>query len=313
MARRLDKHEIELLRQLADFRMLTLTQTSVLSSKSHRTARRRMKELVDHGSAELLPVSISQRRGRPEGVFGVSQEGLAALRSENVLPKAAEFSQVGGKALIGQHGHQLLLNWCRIHLDHLTRTLPRLDCAFLSSKSPFDLDRDSGGPVVRDFVPVSEGSEPDEKCHFIPDGVFILTDSEIAKSFLFFLEVDLGSEPLDSSESGRAAIVRKIQTYQSYFECERYKRYEETWQVKLNGFRMLFVTSTSSRMTSLCRVIQSMPPPPSDFIWATCQDSLFAEGISGNIWARGGKHDLARQSILGGLAMKAPIPELAVS
>jgi hypothetical protein len=160
-------------------------------------------------------------------------------------------------------------------------------------------------------VPAPEGAEPDEEYHFIPDGVFILTDSEEAKSLLFFLEVDLGSEPLDSSESGRTAIVRKIQTYQSYFECERYKRYEETWQVELNGFRVLFVTSTPSRMTSLCRVIQSMPP--SDFIWATCQDSLFAEGISGNIWARGGKHDVARQSILGGLAMEAPIPELAVS
>ena len=165
--------------------------------------------------------------------------------------------------------------------------------------------------MVRDFVPASEGTDPDEKCHFIPDGVFILTDFEEAKSLLFFLEVDLGSEPLDSSESGRAAIVRKIQTYQSYFACERYKRYEETWQVKLNGFRVLFVTSTSSRMASLCRVVQSSPP--SDFIWATCQDSVFAEGISGNIWARGGKHEVARQSILGGLALKAPIPQLPVS
>jgi len=311
MARRLDKHEIELLSELADFRMLTFTQISVLSSKSPRTARRRMKELVDHGLAEVLPVSISHGPGRPEGVYGVSQEGLAALRSEGVLPKAAEFDRVGGQALIRQHGHQILLNWCRIHLLHLTRVFPRLPCSFLSSNSPFNLERDSGGPVVRDFVPVSEGTEPDEKCHFIPDGVFILTDSEEAKSLLFFLEVDLGSEPLDSSESGRAAIVRKIQTYQSYFGCERYKRYEENWQVKLNGFRVLFVTSTSSRMTSLCRVVQSSPP--SDFIWATCQDSVFAEGISGNIWARGGKHEVARQSILGGLALKAPIPQLPVS
>jgi hypothetical protein len=311
MAHRSKKHEVELLRQLADFRMLTFTQIAVLSGKSARSARRRMKELVDHGFAEVLPVSNSQGPGRPEGVFGVSQEGLAVLRSEDVLPKATEFDRVGGQALIRQHGHQILLNWCRIHLLHLTRVFPRLPCSFLSSNSPFNLDRDSGGPVVRDFAPVSEGAEPDEKCHFIPDGVFILTESAEAKSLLFFLEVDLGSEPLDSSESGRAAIVRKIQTYQSYFTCGRYKRYEETWQVKLNGFRVLFVTSTSSRMTSLCRVIQSAPP--SDFIWATCQDSMFADGISGNIWARGGQYDVARQSILGGLAMKAPISELLVS
>ena len=311
MARQLTEHEVELLRQLADFRMLTFTQIAVLSGKSERSARRWKDNLLRDGFVEALPVSVSQGPGRPEGVFGVSQEGLAALRSNGVLPKAMEFDRVGGEALIRQHGHQILLNWCRIHLLHLTRVFPRLPCSFLSSNSPFNLDRDSGGPVVRDFVPASEGAEPDEKCHFIPDGVFILTDSEEAKSLLFFLEVDLGSEPLDSLESGRAAIVRKIQTYQSYFGCERYKRYEETWQVKLNGFRVLFVASTSSRMASLCRVIQSTPP--SDFVWATCQDSMFAEGISGNIWARGGKHDVARQSILGSLAMKAPIPELAVS
>jgi len=311
MARRLKKHEVELLRELADFRMLTFTQIAVLSGKSERSARRWKDHLVEDGFVEALPVSVSQGLGRPEGVFGVSHEGLAALRSESALPKAAEFGQVGGQGLIHQASHQVLLNWCRIHLDHLTKALPRLNGDFLSSNSPFNLDRDLSGPVVRDFVPASEEAKPDEKCHFVPDGVFILTDSVETKSLLFFLEVDLDSEPLDSSESGRAAIVRKIQTYQSYFACERYKRYEETWQVKLNGFRVLFVTLTGSRMTSLCRVIQSMPP--SDFIWATCQDSMFTEGISGSIWARGGKHDVARQSILGGLAMKAPIPELAVS
>jgi hypothetical protein len=311
MARRLAKHETELLRKLADFRMLTFTQIVVLSGKSERSARRWKDHLVRDGFVEALPVSVSQGPGRPEGVFGVGQEGLAVLRSEDVLPKATEFYQVGGQALIRQYGHQILLNWCRIHLVYLTRIVGRLKFSFLSSNSPFNLDRDSGGPVIRDCVPVSEGDEPDEKCHFVPDGVFILTDSVEAKSLLFFLEVDLGSEPLDSSESGRAAIVRKIQTYQSYFESKRYKRYEDAWQAKLNGFRVLFVTSTSNRMASLCRVVQSAPP--SDFIWATCQESLFAEGISGSIWARGGRQDIVRQSILGGLTMKAPIPELMVS
>lgn len=287
MSRRVDKREMELLRPLADFRMLTFTQLNVLSAKSPRTIRRRMKQLVDDGLAEALPVAISQGRGRPEGVFGVGVEGLASLRSEGTLPKAAEFDQVGGQALIHQVGHQILMNWCRIHLIHLTRSLPRLVCSFLSSNSPFNLDRDPAGPVVRDFAPAPDGADPEEKSGFVPDGVFILTDSDEAKSLLFFLEVDMDSEPLDSSDPGRAHILKKIETYQSYFESERYKRYEDTWRVKLNGFRLLFVTSSPGRMTSLCRVIRSTAP--SDFIWATCQKSMFAEGISGSIWARGGR------------------------
>ena len=308
MSRRIDKREMELLRSLADFRMLTFTQLNVLSAKSPRTIRRWMKQLVNDGLAEALPVSISQGRGRPEGVFGVGDEGLALLRSEGTLHKAAEFDQVGGQALIHQVGHQILMNWCRIHLIHLTRSSPRLVCSFLSSNSPFNLDRDLTGPVVRDFAPAPDGADLEEKSGFVPDGVFILTDSDKAKSLLFFLEVDMDSEPLDSSEPGRAHILKKIETYQSYFESERYKRYEDTWHVKLNGFRLLFVTPSPRRMTSLCRMVRSTPP--SDFIWATCQDSILAEGISGNIWARGGKHDNDPQSILGGLARKAPIPEL---
>ena len=311
MPRLIDKHAAEILSELADFRALTFTQLSVLSSQSPRTVRRRIKHLVNHGLAEALPVSISQGPGRPEGVFGVSDEGLALLRSEGILPKATAFDQVGGQALIHQAGHQILMNWCRIHLVHLTRNLPRLVCSFLSCNSPFNLDRDQGGPVIRDFAPALDGAEPEEISGFVPDAVFILTDSDEARSLLFFLEVDMGSEPLDSSRSGRADIIQKIRTYQLYFESERYKRYEEIWHASLNGFRLLFVTANPRRMTSLCRAVHSASP--SDFVWVTCQDSLFAEGISGSIWARGGKHDSDRQSILGGLARKAPIPELQVS
>ena len=311
MSRTIDKHQIELLRALADFRILTFSQINALASKSPRTTRRRMKELVDGGFAETLPVSISQGPGRPEGVFGVSPKGLVALRAEGVLSKAVEFDHVGGQALLRQNGHQILLNWCRIHLLHLARVFPRLSCTFLSSNSPFDLDRNLGGPIIRDFAPALGDAESDEKCGFVPDGVFLLTDSDTAKSLLFFLEADMDSEPLESSQSGRADILRKIQTYQSYFACERYKRYEETWTVKLNGFRLLFVTSSFNRLVSLCRLVRATPP--SDFVWATSQDRMFGEGLSGNIWDRGGKEEDALHSILGGLARRTPLPELTIS
>ena len=310
MSRGNDKRTIKLLSELADFRMLTFTQLSVLNSKSPRTVRRWMKELVDFGFAVPLPVSVSQGPGRPEAVFGVSPKGFGLLKSEGILPRSSESDQVGGQTLIHQVGHQILMNWSRIHLVHLTRMFPRLECCFLSSNSPFNLDPEESGPVVRDFVHPWKSTQPEKKSGFVPDGVFILTDTVEGASLLFFLEVDMDSEPLDSLDSGRSQIVKKIQTYQSYFESERYKRYEETWNVKLDGFRLLFVASTPSRITSLCRIVQSMPP--SGFIWAACQDSMFTEGISGNVWVRGGRECDTIHSILGGLARKSPIPELQV-
>jgi hypothetical protein len=57
---------------------------------------------------------------------------------------------------------------------------------------------------------------------------------------------------------------------------------------------------------ALCRLVQEMPP--SDFIWLTDQQRMFTHGLSAKIWARSGKQDSNRESILGNeMACRAPI------
>jgi hypothetical protein len=46
---------------------------------------------------------------------------------------------------------------------------------------------------------------------------------------------------------------------------------------------------------------------PSDFIWVTQKDRMFEDGISADIWARGGRLDTSPQSILGRLSCRAPL------
>jgi len=48
--------------------------------------------------------------------------------------------------------------------------------------------------------------------------------------------------------------------------------------------------------------------PPSEFIWLAQSQAMFKEGVSGNIWVRGGNIESSRQSILGSLSYQATLP-----
>jgi len=122
---------------------------------------------------------------------------------------------------------------------------------------------------------------------------------------LFFLEVDLGTETLASPKRELTDIRQKILNYGTCFDTQVYKRYERLWHCQLNGFRLLFLTDTSSRMSKICSLAREMQP--SDFIWVTQKDRMFEDGISADIWARGGRLDISPQSILGRQSCRAPL------
>ena len=151
----------------------------------------------------------------------------------------------------------------------------------------------------------ADRDETRELASFKPDAAFSVCDTEESKTLLFFLEVDLGTETLASPKRGLTDIRQKILNYGACFDTQVYKQYEKLWSCRLNGFRLLFLTDTLPRMSALCSLVREMPP--SDFIWITEKDRMFAEGISAQIWARGGRSDASPQSILGKLCCLAPL------
>ena len=304
MPKRINKNSVALLRDVAECRMLTLSQIAVLHFGSKRSARRRMQQLVKDEFIEVLPVSGGTGFGRPESVFEVSNAGYSLLRSEEVLFDALSFEQVSGSPLLRQAGHQILMNWCRIHLAHLVKEFPQLQIDFLSFNSPFALADGHSGPFVRDFVQFNEDDEP---MSFTPDAAVAITDTERGITVPLYLEVDMDTETKAGSQG--TDIREKILKYQQYFSSRGYKRYEKVWSAELGGFRLLFVANSQQRMKSLSATVQATPP--SDFVWVTSQDKMFTEGISGNIWARGGKAKLGLESILGSLSRPAPLPGLS--
>jgi hypothetical protein len=141
---------------------------------------------------------------------------------------------------------------------------------------------------------------------FTPDAVFGIRDSVADKTCLFFLEVDFGTETMVSPKRDTTDIRQKIINYQWYFQSRGYRRYEEVFKCQLRGFRLLFLTSTRGRLVALCELIQQIRP--SNFVWLTECGSLFPDGISAEIWARGGDLHEPLRSILGSLCCRAPLP-----
>ena len=210
------------------------------------------------------------------------------------------------KSPLTELDHQLLINWFRIHLLALEKYSPQLKTYYLSSVGPFSPTPTDGILSVYDRVRDCENT--DQWKEFIPDGVLAISHSQkdVTKSLLFFLEVDMSTEPLASPVERGCDLRQKVINYQTYFRTQRYKRYEEVWNCRFNGFRLLFMTNNANRATAVSRLVQEMPP--SDFIWIADQEQMFVKGLGGSIWARGGKEQNPPQSILGStLAFESPV------
>lgn len=300
MPSELKEKDLEILKTMAEYRILSAHQAAILLDRNKQALRRKLNLLENHGFLQIQLHEFGRRQGRPEKLFSITEQGVDLLKLKGVLAKKAPYEKVLAKS-ISSIDHQLMTNWFWVHLIHLERIHERICVEFLSETSPFLPETESGHCFITDSA-----IDAARKRFFTPDGAFIIIDTIENKSLLFFLEIDCGSETLASPERHIKDIRQKIKNYGSYFDNLGYQRYEEFWNCKLNGFRLLFLTNTLSRLNNLCRLVREMPP--SDFIWLTQSTAMFKEGVSGQIWIRGGNIESSRQSILGSLSCQKPLP-----
>ena len=303
MAFRLTPTDYEMLQIIAEYRTVTSPQLAGLLSRSKKGVRDRISKLIAEGLLEEATRGRGQHRGRPERVVFLSKSAVTILKERGFInPQVPSNDMIGGN--LRCQNHQLLLNWVRIHLNYIETIVPGLKIRFMAHSSPF---------VPKEFLSVLLGAGPaaiyrraEDGTRFKPDATFSICDSNQDKTLLFFLEVDLGTETLASPKRELTDIRQKILNYRICFDTQVYKQYERLWKCQLNGFRLLFLTDTSSRMSTLCSLVREMQP--SDFIWIAQKDRMFEDGISADIWARGGRLDTSPQSILGRLSCRTPLP-----
>lgn len=292
------------LKVLAEYRILTANQLAILMGCHKQVARRYLRILSEADLVRTDSRGRGRSRGRPERITSLTDHGVDLLRSEGILRWEVSNHHVTMDKLRNLE-HQILLNWFLVHLVYLEKKTPKLSVRFLAGNSPFLQRNSKGQSPISDYAPVA--SDSSETVRFTPDAVWSLEDKERGRTFLFFLEVDMGTESIVSPQYNMNDIQQKVLNYGACFDGRRYKRYEQIWGGQFNGFRLLFLTHTIGRLSALCNLVREIPN--TDFVWLTEQHRLFEHGVSDNIWARGGHIDTPPESILGRLACPMPIPD----
>jgi hypothetical protein len=287
--KKIPEKDWELLRFIDSFKVLTVTQLSVLSRRSCQVIRRRLRALGEQGFISIQQRAYGNTRGRPEDLILLSKAGYSVLHNQtDPNGKCQNNDKYAAPEYVE---HELLVNWFFIHLIQIARQIPQLSVHYVTQYFSRVEDAPSAEHMIRIQSP-----RDDDKLEFIPDGIFTVSDSVSNKTLLFFLEVDMGTETLASPARGLKDIRQKIVNYQDLFRSGRYKRYEGFFNARLNGFRLLFVTHSPSRLKTLCQLTASMPP--SDFIWLSDRDRLLSSGLADEIWVKGGALDRQPHTIL---------------
>lgn len=279
---------------LAEHRVLTADQMSALGFGVVRSARRWADEMRKRGLVTSSVRGFGGKRGQPEKVFTLTKEAVDLLKEGGLLPRDVPVERVQWISTSTLE-HQISLNRFAISIRELASEPVHLEVRFLTATTPFLEPLKTGHPHIAGFAAESDPeSEPE---WFTPDGVLSLTEPQSGKALLFFVEIDMGSEGLSTATGSQGAISEKVRRYQAYFQSNAYKRYETEWNVKFNGFRLLFVAQDRTRSSQLSRLVQSVPP--NDFIWITDWVQIQDRGIGGFVWSRGGNQNEDKESILG--------------
>jgi len=297
----LSSRKLELLKLIAEYRVLLTTQVALLSGTGQRAAEKATQMLRDRGYLTFSHYEFEGNRGRPRGVCSLTDRGAELLQRESLIDAEIPNHRMTGEAIVHVN-HELLINWFRIHLLQIDIHIPDLHSEFISATTPFQPLNEDGLPMIADRV-----SSDDTDDGFIPDGVFSIASEKQNKRLLFFLEVDRSTESIASAQNP-VSISQKIRSYRSYFQTKGYKRYEKMWMENLDGFRVLFLTNTPQRRDSISGFLRTNPSL--NFIWITDKEQMFRHGVSANIWVKGGPSS-PLVSILGStLAQELPLPLL---
>ena len=280
MAAKITKQDIELLKHIAGFKILTVKQLEGVSRRSQQVIRRRLRVLLQEGLIDKQIKGYGRSKGRPEEITFLTANGAKLLRSQGVVNK--HLTALSENTLLTLPlDHDLLINWFHINLLQIENKHPQLKVAGFTTNTM---------PSTQSIL----------NSTFIPDGIFTIKHKESSKTLLLFLEVDMGSETMVSTDRNQNDFRQKVLNYQELFQSKQYKQCERFFSSSFNGFRLLIMTNTPARHITLCRLVQEMLP--SDFIWLTDQRQMFKDGLSGKIWYRGGKTAKPLESVMGALS-----------
>lgn len=286
--------DIQILGEIAEKKISTPLQISILCNRSQQTIRRRLRFLFNRGLVSIRERVFAEKPGRKGNILIISEKGLKILQHEKVLSDHALYvtdKTIGSLSI----EHELLVNWVLISVTEIQEITGQFKVLVLTNSSHILKSGSPENPFISEKF--FKRDSPDQSFILLPDGVFMISDKNTGKTLLFFLEVDMGTETIVSPSHQSGDLNNKVIKYKHLFEHHNFHKYNMFFDYEIKGFRLLFVTSTKSRMLSISNFVQEIKP--SDFIWVTSKSDVLSKGIAAKIWARGGILNKNPESILG--------------
>jgi hypothetical protein len=220
---RLMPRDIEILKAIADYRIMRQDQIQQLFFTSRSTAQYRLSHLFHHGYVQrhFLPVYA----GWSPTIYTLDKKGITLLRREHGMSKIVVWDD--------GNGHEFLSHTLAIHDVRVAVTIACREAGYLLVRwlSESDLKADY------DRVQISKHKDDIQDVSLIPDSYFTIQTPHGNASA--FLEMDMGKMSI-----GR--FTTKIRAYIAYMRTGAYtKRYQT------RSLRILTVTNSETRCTNL--------------------------------------------------------------
>jgi DNA-binding MarR family transcriptional regulator len=265
------------------YRFLTIGQYARIASLNHDTATKQLRRFEERGLLGYFGNTGIRGYGKTPKVYFLTRKGFELLRRESEIPPE----------LIGNYKEVKVESRWSPQMYHRLRTVDLMisaECAVkkrpqLSMVATFleYLRVRRGNHVTRETTDYVAGEETAEN-RIIPDAALILENIETKKRALFFVEMDMATEPIVSriTRDTRHTIQQKLRQYDRYLKSLRYK---ETYAAygDFRSFTLLFVTLSAERVNNIRRDMQELPAELSNYYRFTTFEAAMGDFFS-TIW-----------------------------
>jgi Replication-relaxation len=265
------------------YRFLTIDQFARIASLNRSTASEQLLFLERQGFLHHFGNTKLSGHGKTPKVYFLTRKGFVLLVSEADIPAEllGSFKEVKVEAAWSpQMYHRLRTVDVLISLEVAVQKRPHL--TILNTFLEYRRIK-QGNQIIHettDFVDAQETA--DNK--IIPDAAFILENNQTGKRALFFLEMDMATERINSLQlrNHKATLHHKFSQYDRYLKSFRYtQKYQAHGEFR--SFTMLFVTLQEARIENIRRELLDLPQPLAAYYRLTTFEAALGDFL-GTIW-----------------------------
>jgi Replication-relaxation len=270
---RLTDDDVEIVRQVARYRLIRSTHIASLIGRSLDRTNDRLLRLFHAGYVDRPRAQLDHYPTAGSGpmVYALANQGVRLLKEKD----GADFSTVEWSRKNREAGRPFIEHQIEIVNFHVALQRATRDRDDVRLVHPAEIADASSGPTYLSHNPFSLRVRLSHKgvmrhVGVVPDLVFALELADGSRRN-FMVEIDRGTMPIVRSDCDQTSFARKMRVYLVAHAAKQHQR-----QFGWKNFRVLTVTSDANRIDSMRKALREIrvarSPGASLFLFATFDD-----------------------------------------